>query len=334
MNILFLRALPDDGFSQVLIKEDGSLDLLFSGCANTQSALIPLLRNTAKVKVDNLLLSTLDLRQSRNMQKPDVIFNEISEPDSHKKALGMAHKLIQQIQCPVINAPDKIANTRRETLAEILSPLSQVQVPKTLRCQPKSPKNIQTLWQNQFAGKPIIIRAAGDHGGSSTERLNNEQDLELLHQFALDGRDYLISKFMDYADSDGLYRKYRFALIDGQVILRHIIVSDYWMIHSRSRDYMNQHPEYYEEEQALLDAEAPSLPDGVLAILAQMNHLFQVDYLGIDCHINDKGEILVFELNANMNILINNPEQSWRWEKNIQRIAQTLNNLILRKAKQ
>lgn len=146
MNILFLRAIADNGLSQVVIQESGNHDLILNGCANIQQALAPMLQKVPELTPDQLLLSPLDLRKTRNMSRPNLVVNEISEPDSHQKMLDNANQLMAQLSCPVINAPANIVHTRRERLAEKLKPLSNIRVPKTLRCQPSCPDQVAQLW--------------------------------------------------------------------------------------------------------------------------------------------------------------------------------------------
>jgi glutathione synthase/RimK-type ligase-like ATP-grasp enzyme len=43
--------------------------------------------------------------------------------------------------------------------------------------------------------------------------------------------------------------------------------------------------------------------------LAQITQRLGLDYYGIDCHLNERGEILVIEASANMNILYNSRQE-------------------------
>jgi hypothetical protein len=47
---------------------------------------------------------------------------------------------------------------------------------------------------------------------------------------------FFLSRFVDYRNADGLYRKYRVVLVDGQAYAGHMAISEHWMIH-----YLNAH---------------------------------------------------------------------------------------------
>lgn len=328
MNVLFINAVADDHSAKVEVGADGNLELILSGSSNLAATLSPLL-SAAGVSASRVIISASQLRYQ--LPEADLIFNEVSEPDSHQKALRVASKLIEKLNLAVINPPASILNTRREQLSETLNFSTDLIVPKTIRCTPASPDDVIQIWQQHFTDQAAVIRSAGDHGGTSTLRLNTPEELELLHRFAYDGRDYLLSEFLDYRSSDGLYRKYRFALINGTAYLRHMIISDSWMIHSRSREYMDAHPEYYAEELHLLTEYAVEIPPALAAKLADINRRTGTDYLGLDCNLTAQGQIIVFELNANMNMFKNIKFEPWRWEQPIKNIARGLTRLIIDK---
>ena len=53
-------------------------------------------------------------------------------------------------------------------------------------------------------------------------------------------QEFYLAPFIDYRGADGLYRKYRVALIAGRPYASHMAVSTHWMIHYLNADMMGQ----------------------------------------------------------------------------------------------
>src|SRR5439155_1080338 len=82
---------------------------------------------------------------------------------------------------------------------------------------------------------PFLFRQVGSHGGQDLALVGDRDDLDRLEQFALDGRDFYVTEFVDFRSPDGLYRKYRVLVIDGVPYAKHMIASDSWNIHAEDR---------------------------------------------------------------------------------------------------
>ncbi len=67
----------------------------------------------------------------------------------------------------------------------------------------------------QDPGFPIIIRPRGSHAGGGLARLTDPtRSIDYLK--AQPEREFFVSRFVDYANADGLFRKYRIVVIDGR----------------------------------------------------------------------------------------------------------------------
>lgn len=327
MNVLFINAIADDLSVKAFVNEDGKIQVVFSGSCNVRDYLTSDLKEYYGAEVEYLTTTSQDNREQIQIKRPDIIFNEVSEPDSHIGALQKVEHFINQLKCPVINAPVSVVNTRRETLADKLSSLKTARVPGTIRIRPELPEQVLQLWRQYFPGKSVLIRGTGDHGGCSTIRLDSDKDIALLHRLPMDGRDYLLSEYVDYVSDDGLYRKYRIVLIDGDIFLRHMIISDHWMVHSDGRSFMENRPELCQEEAHNLGNFANIISDEVIADLTEINRLIGAEYLGLDCNINGN-KLTVFELNANMNILTGNKVNGALCDEAINNIKAALVKLV------
>ena len=187
--------------------------------------------------------------------------------------------------------------TTRDNIYQLLHDIDKLHVPKTVRIRPKSPSDIYEAIEKENFEFPIIFRKAGDHGGVSTLLVKDEN--EMFYAFPLDGQDYYLTQFVDYADKDGIYVKYRLVVIDGKVYLRHVMFAESWMVHARN-----------ELEETKTDAKVISKrflkenTPSIQLIVTEIYHRLGLDYFGIDCYIDKEMNLLAFEINANMNIFI------------------------------
>ncbi|MBD3790511.1 MAG: hypothetical protein IE885_09180, partial [Campylobacterales bacterium] len=203
-------------------------------------------------------------------------------------------------------------------------------VPKTVKIQPKSPGDIYDTIKKEGFEFPVIFRQAGDHGGISTIRV--EDETEQFYAFALDGRDYYLTQFVENAQ-DGIYAKYRLAVVDGEVFIRHVIFSDDWNIHSKSRKYMQMNNEYEREERKILKSFNSAIKPEIQVMIDAINKRLELDYFGMDCSIDKNMNLLVFEINANMNILTNKyGKNNDVFVKKVDMIKTALINMIERRS--
>ncbi len=186
--------------------------------------------------------------------------------------------------------------TTRDNIYQLLQGIDKLHVPKTVKIQPKSPAEIYDTIEKENFEFPVIFRQAGDHGGDSTIWI--EDTTEEFYAFPLDGRDYYLTQFVDYQE-DGLYQKYRLIIIDGEVYLRHVKISDQWMVHHKTQI---KNPEDLQKDisERFLDKIKPAIQP----IITEIYNQLKLDYFGIDCYIDKNMNILTFEINANMIIFL------------------------------
>jgi len=120
-------------------------------------------------------------------------------------------------------------------------------------------------------------------------------------------------------------------VIDGRPYIRHLIISDEWMIHSDSRRYMEQKQQRQQEETQALDTFDSRIAPLIQPIISEIHQRLQLEYFGIDCHITSDGKMLLFEANATMNILLNNAGTPNKWQLPIAKIKQALIEMIMQR---
>lgn len=329
MKALFVSGVPDNGKVDVITTAAGGLNVVMSGSSNLAVFLSHLPGDKAQFYLAG---RGGDQRFSLEFW-PDIIVNEISDPDSHQQALSRCIAFCQQQAKPVINSPQAILNTTRDQIPKLLADIDGLNIPPTVRLSPTSPEQVLQHIQQAQMNYPVIFRASGDHGGISTVRIDSEQALNTaLHAYALDGRDYYLTQYVDCRSQDGCYRKYRIAVVDGKPFLRHLIISDQWLVHAGNRRSMENNPLLAQEEQNALESFPQTLVQKIAPTIAAISDRLQLDYYGIDCHIDEAGNILCFEINANMNILINSAPSPNIWDQPIEALTAALTDLIVRKA--
>jgi len=107
-------------------------------------------------------------------------------------------------------------------------------------------------------------------------------------------QEFFVSRFVDYAGEDGLFRKYRIVLIDGRPYACHMAVADRWDIWYLNAGMAFSESKRIEEERFMrtFDSDFALRHQGALAALAERIGL---DYFTVDCAENRNGELLIFE---------------------------------------
>lgn len=302
MSIVFVQGVNDTGIARLSIGDNGKPNTHFDGSCNVRNMI-----NFAGGQPGRLMFFGRNVRKQPGVtmrRRPSAIFNEISDPDSHKVALYRCAHFCQYTDVPVINHPEKIRQTTRDGVAEMLQGIPGVRMPRTIRFQAEAPEEVFRIAEAQGFEPPYIIRVAGDHGGKSMVRLSGPDDLDLLHVFPFGDTDFYLTEYVDYANPQGEYHKQRIVMVDGEPIGRHAIFDTGWNVHASSRKKKDAPDVGQRELERTMDLQERLIPMASEA-LGEIWQRLGLDYFGIDCCIGDDGEMLIFEANANMNMLWN-----------------------------
>ena len=329
VDILFVSGVADDNQVQVVVDEKGGFQYLLNG----SSSVSPWVDKNSEFNTHRFILAGTGGQQKYGFRfNPSVIFNEISDADSHTQALSRCIAFCDQQKCSIINPPDAVLKTRRDQVSQVLSGVEGVKTPKTIRFHPQSPDDIKKKIEEHFTG-PVLLRVAGLHGGKSLIKIDSSDQLgQQLYPFALDGRPYYLTEFHDFKSKDGHYRKHRLAVVEGVPYLRHLLINDDWMVHRSARSFMTGRTPLVNEERELMMSFYKSLGAELSGRIKMIAERLSLDYFGIDCHINEEGEMLIFEANANMNILVNTQTTPNIWEAPIAAIREHIVSMVLKRA--
>jgi len=322
MSILFIRGINDKDTAQLVPGPGGSVNYSFDGCCGV---FFFMNFDSSSAEAITLFGDTFKQQQVHIKSKPSLVFNEISDPDSHHGALKHCEVLCRQLQLPVINHPSRILQTTRDNIYRMLHDIPGLTVPETIRLTPRSPEDVFTEIDRAGLAFPVIVRLAGSHGGKSCILITGRSDLDKLHVYPFDGSDFYLTEFVDYISDDGHYRKYRIVVIDGEPLYRHHMIDSKWMIHASSRGFMEENSFLMKESFARKKAFNEQTVPMIRPAIDEITRRLQLQYYGIDCNIDEQGNILIFEVNANMNILSNDFQPM---EKQMQLIREHIRQLI------
>jgi glutathione synthase/RimK-type ligase-like ATP-grasp enzyme len=196
---------------------------------------------------------------------------------------------------PVINAPQHIPATERATASRLLQNVPGLLMPPTVPA-PRSAllaAAINAAAQCAGIAFPLIVRPLDSQAGRDLAQLASAEALiPYLAQVA--DADFFVSPFIDYRGADGLFRKFRIALIDGAAFACHMAVSSHWMIHYVNAGMYDEAAKRAEEAAFMEDF--PRFAARHAHALAAIQQRAGLDYLCIDCAETPDGQLLIFEI--------------------------------------
>jgi len=241
----------------------------------------------------------------------DLAFVLAAESENSLVVLQAMERLVAEWTCPVINLPGLIPQVGREHLYKVLAPISGIEIPATVLVQ-------RTLWERFGNGEipvesllpggrfPLIVRPRDSHAGLGLAKIE-DRAAALSYLSERQETEFYVSRFVDYRSPDGLYRKYRVAVIEGKAFPTHMGISDHWMIHYLNAGMLESAEKRAEEERFMdrFDTEFGLRHGRAISEMAQVTGL---DYFGIDCSETQDGKLLVFE--AGTALVVHNMDQA------------------------
>ncbi len=229
----------------------------------------------------------------------DVVFIAASQSE---RAAPLHQALAQVVGTwprRVVNAPSRIPDTARTRAFRVLEGAPGIAMPATTRLSRAELARVANgscgidafLLDGEW---PLIIRPVDSHAGSGLEKLDAPGDITRYLAGRIDDM-FFVSRFIDYRDADGQFRKYRVVLIDGVAYPGHMGVSSHWMVHYLNAGMAESAPKRAEEERFMGDFKA-GFGLRHAAAFGLMAERFGLDYLVIDCAETSAGELLVFEV--------------------------------------
>jgi glutathione synthase/RimK-type ligase-like ATP-grasp enzyme len=227
----------------------------------------------------------------------DAVMVAIGDSDANQPVLAYLAQALAGWPKPVINPAQHIPATERGVLSQIMQRAPGVVMPTTYRVKRRQLGAVADgrLVLGELADGlafPVILRPVGSQAGRDLDRIDDPAALT-AYLTKVDATDFFLARFVDYSSGDGLFRKYRLALIGGRPFACHMAVSSHWMVH-----YVNAG--MYEDgakraEEAAFMASFEHFAERHRAALTAIHQRLQLDYFCIDCAETRDGQLLIFE---------------------------------------
>src|SRR5262249_43026298 len=143
-----------------------------------------------------------------------------------REALATIENAAPRWPRPLLNHPGRVSNLDRDKLHRLLAGIKGLEIPATVgatRAQ-LSELSVEQIWCEDIAADlrfPMIVRPRGTHAGVGLAKIDDATALvDYLAQ--RDEQEFFVARFVDYSSPDGLFRKYRLAIVEGQPFAVHM----------------------------------------------------------------------------------------------------------------
>jgi glutathione synthase/RimK-type ligase-like ATP-grasp enzyme len=223
--------------------------------------------------------------------------------------------VLANTSAPVINPPAAVLATGRCDIAHRLAHIPGVISANTTTVPREQllASDAGTTLNHRGFTFPLLLRTPGFHGGEHFLRVDTIDDLSsAVEQLPKDN--LFVIEYLDARGPDGNSRKYRVMMIDGHLYPLHVAISSNWKIHYYTAD-MADHPQHRFEDAAFLEDMPAVLGTRAMAALQQIQNTLGLDYGGIDFGLNERGDVLLFEANATMAVIVPDKDQRWDYRR-------------------
>lgn len=234
-----------------------------------------------------------------NPPSHQVAFNAVGDADGMDAASAALAAFAKVTRRALLNAPDKVAATRRDLAPRTLAGVGDLVVPLVFRASTETASDVARAIDAADPDRLALWlhRPAGRHGGEGLERLSTEETLARLAQpFS---QPAYVTRYHHYRSADGFYRKYRMIFVGGEVFPYHLAITPDWLVHHRTAG-MEADPARRAEEMAFLSDPGRVLGDRASAAVKNIGEALGLDYAGVDFSLTADRRVLVFEANASM----------------------------------
>jgi hypothetical protein len=232
----------------------------------------------------------------------DVLLVAVGESDANHMLLDLLEPVLSNWPRPVLNDPEAISRVARDTACKLMQGIPGLLMPETFRMNRAGMTRVANanLASTDLPGNigfPMIIRPVGSHAGNGLEKID---DVRGLANYLANSttEEFFISKFIDYCSSDGQFRKFRIALIDGVPYACHMAISSHWMVHYVNAGMYNDASKRSEEEGFMKKFD--SFVQHHAGALSEISRRLQLQYVCLDCSEMQNGDLFIFEIDTAM----------------------------------
>ena len=246
----------------------------------------------------DLLYVSMEMPFPASLPEHDVLIVAIGQSDQNQPLLEQIGRLVKYSPRPVLNTPDRITHLSRDAVSSLLKSAPGIEIPVTARIDRqclqqicRGEKSITALLED--GNFPIIVRPVGSHAGKGLARIDSQAAI-VGYLDTMPENEFYVARFVDYRGPDGLYRKCRIVLIDGQPFACHLAISDNWIIHYEKAGMKENAARRSEEERFMADFDE-GFARRHREPLRVIGERIGLDYLVIDCGETLEGNLLFFE---------------------------------------
>ena len=247
-------------------------------------------------------LTTLYVVPGTDLPSPlpdhDVAIVIASDSDECRDALRIIDELAPRWPRPMLNPPRHVCNLDRDKLHRLLQGIEGLDIPATICVTSAQLSDVarSSLALADIAAElqfPLIVRPRGSHAGVGLAKID---DRAAIGRYLAEWpeQEFFVSRFVDYANEDGLFRKYRVVFVDGRAYAGHMAIADRWDIWYLNAGMSDSAAKRLEEETFMRTFEIGFARRHATA-LAGMAERIGLDYFTIDCAENKRGDLLIFE---------------------------------------
>lgn len=229
----------------------------------------------------------------------DAVIVAISDKRDNGRILKALEPILDRWPKPVINRPQFIPNTDRGRASELLQGIDGLTLPLTHRLSREDLHSImlgalrlESLLPD--CAFPVILRPVGSQAGRDLAKIAGPEEIASYLDEVVAEQEFFIARFIDYSGTDGLFRKYRVALLRGRPFACHMGISSHWMIHYVNAGMYEDAAKRSEELRFMEGFDTFVQRHG--AALQTVYERFGLDYVCIDCAETRGGELLIFEI--------------------------------------
>ena len=228
----------------------------------------------------------------------DVAIVIASDSEECRDALGIIDRAAPHWPRPLLNQPRLVCNLDRDKLHQLLRGIEGLDIPATICATSEQLSGVagsdlllaDIAVEFQF---PVIVRPRGSHAGVGLAKLDDRAAIDRYLAERAE-REFFVSRFVDYANEDGLFRKYRVVFVDGRPYACHMAIADRWDIWYLNAG-MSDNAAKRLEEATFMRTFDIGFARRHRTALAAMADRIGLDYFTVDCAENNRGELLIFE---------------------------------------
>ncbi|MDB5608315.1 MAG: hypothetical protein JWP25_5215 [Bradyrhizobium sp.] len=228
----------------------------------------------------------------------DIAIVIASDSEECRDALRKIERAASRWPRPLLNPPHLVCNLDRDKLHHLLCGIDGLEIPATTGVARERLSEIShaSLALGDVAADlvfPVIVRPRGSHAGAGLAKIDDRAAMGRYLETRQE-QEFFLSRFVDYSDGDGLFRKCRIAFIDGRPYACHMAIADRWDIWYLNAG-MSQSASKRLEEETFMRTFDIGFARRHATALRGIAERIGLDYFIVDCAETKNGSLLVFE---------------------------------------